>query len=102
MSIKKKILKSMKKDIDIVRKKSKIKRKPFPVMRSAYQRKHKIPGYTFKSPGPVYSGAYLHYIDKNGRIKHDGNRSVAEVKKDTMSVSEFKKRFYDPEKVEKN
>lgn len=55
-------------------------------------------GYVFKSPTAVYFGGALHYINKSGRIKHDSNKSVSEVKKDTMTLSEFKKTFYDPEK----
>lgn len=104
--IKTKILKpfmqTLKNDLDIIRKKAKIKnrRRPYPIMRSAYQKKHKIPGYTFKSPLPVYSGGMVHYINKDGKIKHN-NKMIADIKHDVMSKAEFKKRFYDPEIIKK-
>lgn len=91
MKIKTKILKTIKKDVDKFRKKTKIKRRPYPIWSS----------YTFTSPKAVYAAGALHYVAKNGRVKHS-NKSVAEVKKDTMSISEFKKKYYDPIKSEKN
>lgn len=79
--------------------KFKVKRRSYPVMRSQYQRKHNITGYIFKTPNAVYTGGTLHYIDKNGKLKHDSKKSVAEVKKLTMTFTEFKKRFYDSENL---
>ena len=96
MKIKTKILKTIKKDVDKLRKKTKVKRRPYPMMRTHYQKNSKIRGYVFKSPGPVYTGGMIHYINKEGKITHSG-KMIADIKHDVMSKAEFKKRFYDPE-----
>ncbi len=65
----------------------KVKRKPFP----------KCKGFIFKTPGFYYFGGAIHYVSKDGKIKHSNELKVP--KSDIMTKSEFKKRFYDPEKV---
>ncbi len=67
--------------------KTKIKRRPFP----------KCKGFVFKAPGLYYFGGALHYIDKSGKVKHSNELKVP--KSEIMTKTEFKKRFYDPEKV---
>lgn len=75
----------------------KVKRKPFPIMKS----KSKLgKDFVFKTPGFYYFGGAIHYVSKDGKIKHSNELKVP--KSDIMTKSEFKKRFYDPEKVLKN
>lgn len=70
--------------------KTKIKtKKPYP----------KLFGKSIVSPGPSYGGGALHYLNKEGKIVHDSKRSVSECKKDTMTVTEFNKRYGSATKI---
>ena len=53
----------------------------------------KLFGEYMKSPGPYYAGGALHYIDKNGKVKHDRKRTITQVKKLIMTKTEFNKRY---------
>lgn len=73
------------------------KRKPFPILKS---KSKSGKDFVFKTPGPYYLPGMLYWIDKSGRIKHTLKLKVP--KSEIMTKSEFKKRFYDPEKALKN
>lgn len=73
------------------------RKRPYPVIRSSYQRKKNLPGFMMKTPGPYYFGATLHYFDKQGHLKHDSKSSVAEAKKKTMTLANFNKRYGESE-----
>lgn len=74
-------------------------KRKLPVIRSSYERKKNLPGFTMKTPGPYLIGATLHYVDKQGHLKHDSKSSVAEIKKNLMTLTQFKKIFDCSEKV---
>jgi hypothetical protein len=70
----------------------KITKKPLP----------KLFGKSIVNPGPWYGGGALHYLNKEGKIIHDSKRSVSECKKDTMTKTEFNKRYDSSEVKKKN
>ena len=65
--------------------KKKIKKRPYPKMKSEM---------VFKKPGLYYFGGALHYIGKDGRIKHSNEMKVP--KSEIMTLTEFNRRFYNP------
>lgn len=70
--------------------KSKNKRRPYPKMKS----KLKGGWIYFDSPGTRYFGGALHYVGKDGKIKHSNEFTVP--KSEIMSLIEFRKRFCAP------
>lgn len=75
------------------------KLRKLPVIRSSYERKKNLPGFVMKTPGPYYFGATLHYIDKQGYLKHDSKSSATKIKKNLMTLTQFKKMFDCSEKA---
>lgn len=69
------------------------RKRKLPTIRSTYERKKNLPGFTMKTPGPYLIGSTLHYINKQGRLIHDWKSSLSEVKKKTMTLTQFKKIF---------
>lgn len=54
----------------------------------------KLFGKIITEPGPFYAGGALHYLGKDGKIKHDKQiRTQKELKQLVMSKREFNKRY---------
>ncbi len=73
----------------------KISRRKLPVIQSAYERKHKIPGIIIMGfPGPLRTADTIHYLNKEGKLIHDSKmRTKSELKKLIMTKAEFNKRY---------
>lgn len=84
-------MQTLKNDLDIIRKKAKIKkgRKPYPKMKSKSTGKW----IYFKSPSVVYFGGALHWVGKDGKIKHSYNKTVEEAAKEVMNKMNLKNDF---------
>lgn len=71
-------------------------KRKFPVIRSSYERKKNLPGIIMTTPGPYLIADTIHYINKQGRLIHDSNSLLKEIRKKVMSQSNFNKIFSNP------